>query len=105
MGRCQHGLMGIVLPVVCLCGPSAAGKTTFSLAMAKALRQRGRQPLLITCDDYYRQEVALIPALLSTPWPPSMTTLCVAISLRPVLASHKRCVTTTCARAPWGAGP
>ena len=55
MGRCQHGLMGVLLPVVCLCGPSAAGKTTFSLAMAKALRQRGRQPLLITCDDYYRQ--------------------------------------------------
>ena len=47
--------MGAVLPVVCLCGPSAAGKTTFSLALADALRTRGGQPLLITCDDYYRQ--------------------------------------------------
>ena len=47
--------MSAALPVLCICGPSAAGKTTFALALAEALRQGGHQPLLITCDNYYRQ--------------------------------------------------
>lgn len=48
--------MSAALPVVCICGPSAAGKTTFAQALALALRHRGRQPLLIACDNYYRQD-------------------------------------------------
>lgn len=42
------------VPVVCICGPSAAGKTTFAAHLAERLRARGRHPLLIACDDYYR---------------------------------------------------
>ena len=45
--------MGAV-PLVCICGPSAAGKTTFAAKLAAELRARGRHPLLIACDDYYR---------------------------------------------------
>ena len=44
------------LPVLCICGPSAAGKTTFAASLSKALQDSGRQPLLIACDDYYRQD-------------------------------------------------
>ena len=57
--RCQHGdgfglrLSGAV-PLFCICGPSAAGKTTFAAHLAEQLRARGRHPLLIACDDYYR---------------------------------------------------
>ena len=40
--------------MVCICGPSAAGKTTFAAHLAEQLRARGRHPLLIACDDYYR---------------------------------------------------
>ena len=39
---------------MCICGPSAAGKTTFAAHLAEQLRGRGRRPLLIACDDYYR---------------------------------------------------
>ena len=39
---------------MCICGPSAAGKTTFAAHLAEQLRGRGRHPLLIACDDYYR---------------------------------------------------
>ena len=42
------------VPLVCICGPSAAGKTTFAEHLAEQLRGRGRRPLLIACDDYYR---------------------------------------------------
>ncbi len=38
---------------MCICGPSAAGKTTFAAHLAQHLRARGRHPLLIACDDYY----------------------------------------------------
>ena len=57
--RCQDGggfglrLSGAV-PLFCICGPSAAGKTTFAAHLAEQLRARGRHPLLIACDDYYR---------------------------------------------------
>jgi len=39
---------------VCICGPSAAGKTTLAARLAEQLRATGRHPLLIACDDYYR---------------------------------------------------
>ena len=44
------------LPVLCICGPSAAGKTTFAASLSRALQASGRSPLLIACDDYYRQD-------------------------------------------------
>ena len=46
--------MSGAVPLVCICGPSAAGKTTFAAHLAEQLRARGYQPLLISCDDYYR---------------------------------------------------
>ena len=46
--------MSGAVPLVCICGPSAAGKTTFAALLAEQLRAGGRQPLLISCDDYYR---------------------------------------------------
>ena len=46
--------MSEAVPLVCICGPSAAGKTTFASRLAAKLRARGRNPLLIACDDYYR---------------------------------------------------
>ena len=46
--------MSEAVPLVCICGPSAAGKTTFAAQLAVQLRARGRHPLLIACDDYYR---------------------------------------------------
>ena len=46
--------MSGAVPLVCICGPSAAGKTTFAAHLAEQLRVRGCQPLLISCDDYYR---------------------------------------------------
>ena len=46
--------MSEAVPLVCICGPSAAGKTTFAAHLATQLRARGHQPLLISCDDYYR---------------------------------------------------
>ena len=42
------------MPIIGICGPSAAGKTTFASRLAEQLRYRGRHPLLIACDDYYR---------------------------------------------------
>ena len=44
------------LPIICICGPSAAGKTTFTAALAARLRERGFRPLVIACDDYYRSD-------------------------------------------------
>ena len=38
---------------MCICGPSAAGKTTLAARLAEQLRARGRHPLLISCDNYY----------------------------------------------------
>ena len=46
--------MSGAVPLVCICGPSAAGKTTFAAHLAERLRAKGRHPLLIACDDYYR---------------------------------------------------
>ena len=46
--------MSEAVPLLCICGPSAAGKTTLASLLAEQLRARGRHPLLIACDDYYR---------------------------------------------------
>ena len=48
--------MTLALPVLCICGPSAAGKTTFAASLAAALEKLGRRPLQIACDDYYRAD-------------------------------------------------
>ena len=48
--------MTLALPVLCICGPSAAGKTTFAASLAAALEMLGRRPLQIACDDYYRAD-------------------------------------------------
>ena len=44
------------LPIICICGPSAAGKSTFTAALAARLRELGHRPLKIACDDYYRSD-------------------------------------------------
>ena len=44
------------LPIICICGPSASGKTTFTAALAARLRELGHRPLKIACDDYYRSD-------------------------------------------------
>ena len=59
MEVCQHWVrfrwrLSAAVPLVCICGPSAAGKTTFAAKLAEQLHARGRHPLLIACDDYYR---------------------------------------------------
>ena len=43
------------VPVVCITGPSAVGKTSFTLALAQALGAIGIEALVICCDNYYRQ--------------------------------------------------
>ena len=42
------------IPLVCITGPSAVGKTSFTLTLAEALRAIGLDVLVICCDDYYR---------------------------------------------------
>ena len=39
---------------VLLAGPSSSGKTTSANRLAVQLRVRGKQPVLISLDDYYR---------------------------------------------------
>ena len=55
---------------MCICGPSAAGKTTLAARLAEQLRARGRYPLLIACDDYYRSGWSPSSRLASTRWMP-----------------------------------
>ena len=43
-------------PVFCICGPSAAGKTSFAAALGDRLSERGIGVLRIACDDYYRAD-------------------------------------------------
>jgi uridine kinase len=43
------------VPVVCITGPSAVGKTRFTLALAEALGTIEIEALVICCDNYYRQ--------------------------------------------------
>lgn len=40
--------------MILIAGPSSAGKTTFSRRLAEALRKRGRLPLPISMDDFFR---------------------------------------------------
>ena len=47
------GVMAKV-PVVCITGPSAVGKTSFSLKLAQALGAINIEVLVICCDNYYR---------------------------------------------------
>ncbi|OUX72435.1 uridine kinase [Synechococcus sp. MEDNS5] len=41
--------------MICICGPSAAGKTLFTGLLASALQNAGIQAIVIGCDDYYRE--------------------------------------------------
>ena len=43
------------VPVVRITGPSAVGKTRFTLALAEALGAIEIEALVICCDNYYRQ--------------------------------------------------
>ncbi|MAV10251.1 MAG: nucleoside kinase [Synechococcus sp. MED850] len=48
--------MAAGVPVFCICGPSAAGKSFIAAALAESLVESGIRPLLIACDDYYRND-------------------------------------------------
>ena len=55
----QHTLrlgaaMGAPVPVVCLCGPSAAGKSVLAERLRLGLLERQLPSLVIACDNYYR---------------------------------------------------
>ena len=41
--------------LICIAGPSAAGKTHLSEALSQRLAQRGIPALVIACDDYYQE--------------------------------------------------
>ena len=43
------------MPLICICGPSAAGKTLFAGLLASALQNADIKALVIGCDDYYRE--------------------------------------------------
>ena len=42
------------LPLICVGGPSASGKTSFCEKLAAALKPAGINTLVLACDDYYR---------------------------------------------------
>ena len=46
---------------VLLAGPSSSGKTTSANRLAVQLRVRGKQPVLISLDDYYRDRDTIAP--------------------------------------------
>ncbi|QNI48612.1 uridine kinase [Synechococcus sp. A15-60] len=48
--------MSIKIPLICITGTSAAGKTHFSRCLANALDELGHQPVVIASDDYYRKD-------------------------------------------------
>ena len=48
--------MAAGVPVFCICGPSAAGKTVMAETVADSLAASGVRPLLIACDNYYRND-------------------------------------------------
>ena len=43
------------VPVICIAGPSASGKTTLAVALEQRLARKGTIVLRLSCDDYYRQ--------------------------------------------------
>ena len=57
------------IPLICITGTSAAGKTHFSRNLAKALNQLGHRPVVIASDDYYRKDWVPIPFTATTPLP------------------------------------
>ena len=42
------------LPLICVAGPSASGKTSFCQQVTAALKPAGINTLVLACDDYYR---------------------------------------------------
>lgn len=42
-----------MVPLLCLCGASAAGKTTVAQFLKSALSAQGVSTLVVSCDDYY----------------------------------------------------
>ena len=44
------------VPVICIAGPSASGKTTLAVALEQRLAREGTIVLRLSCDDYYRQD-------------------------------------------------
>ena len=48
--------MAQAVPVVCLCGPSAAGKTVLAAALQRRLREHQLHSLVLACDNYYRTD-------------------------------------------------
>lgn len=44
------------VPVICIAGPSASGKTTLAGALEQHLAREGLFALRLSCDDYYRQD-------------------------------------------------
>ena len=48
--------MAQAVPVVCLCGPSAAGKTMLAAALQRRLREQQLHSLVLACDNYYRTD-------------------------------------------------
>ena len=48
--------MSGTVPLVCICGPSAAGKSTFAVHLAEKLSANGLHALIVACDDYYRSD-------------------------------------------------
>ena len=48
--------MAQAVPVVCLCGPSAAGKTVLAAALQRRLREHQLHSLVLACTNYYRTD-------------------------------------------------
>jgi uridine kinase len=48
--------MVAAVPVVGICGPSAAGKTMLAAALCRGLQERRRRSLVLACDNYYRPD-------------------------------------------------
>ena len=65
------------LRVVCIAGPTASGKTTFSHKLALALRAEGISASPLTVDHYYlpldRQPKYQVPSCAAVPTPGSCT--------------------------------
>ena len=46
--------MAAAVPVVGICGPSAAGKSVLAAALCERLEAQQRRCLVLACDNYYR---------------------------------------------------
>lgn len=47
--------------IILIAGPSASGKTTFAQRLCMQLRVNGMRPLYMGTDDYFREQVDLVP--------------------------------------------